>query len=408
MADAPNKELIFAEGCGDCGERRVDLPAPFPDIPDDFDWLARDYDSIRLFMMEELAHRFPARKRWTPADMEVVIVEALAAALDRLSHSLDIVHGEAFLESARRPQSVRRLLALIGYDAAARIDPALFADLPALPRNPDGTPGTETPEEAVERLWTLVPEEMERARDAGPRLIGEQLRMVTLADHANTLAAHPLVERGKARLVWTGSWNTILVALLLPAARQLDDPLHVGAPAATPSELTAEVWSDTTAHHRERQIPLPPITEALTSRAILAVLVEKLRMIGAEIFLEDARLVPITFWLSAQAKPGFYRSEVRDGIAATLSAGPGGLFEPGNLDFGDAVYASNIIERAMAVEGVATACLNRFKRMGRGFGDQTDSGRIAIAPDEIAICQNEPGAPERGVFEVTVSGGEVG
>ena len=27
-----------------------------PQIEDDFDWMVRDYDSFRLFMMEELAH----------------------------------------------------------------------------------------------------------------------------------------------------------------------------------------------------------------------------------------------------------------------------------------------------------------------------------------------------------------
>ena len=67
----------------------------FPAIADDFDWRARDYDSFRLFMMQELAYRFPDRRRWTPADIEVVIVELLAAALDRASHALDAVHGRA-------------------------------------------------------------------------------------------------------------------------------------------------------------------------------------------------------------------------------------------------------------------------------------------------------------------------
>ena len=87
-------------------------------LGDDFDWLVRDYDSFRRFMLEELAARFPERTRWTPADMEVVLVEVLAAVLDQLSDMLDRVATESYLETARRPETVRRLLALIGFDAA--------------------------------------------------------------------------------------------------------------------------------------------------------------------------------------------------------------------------------------------------------------------------------------------------
>ncbi|MEM1302966.1 MAG: hypothetical protein AAGH17_10305, partial [Pseudomonadota bacterium] len=73
MADLPAPELRFESGCPDCGSRAAVLPLPLPRIDDDFDWKARDYDSFRLFMMQELASRFPERRRWTSADMEVVI-----------------------------------------------------------------------------------------------------------------------------------------------------------------------------------------------------------------------------------------------------------------------------------------------------------------------------------------------
>ena len=41
--------------CPDCGVREVHLPAPLPKVGDDFDWLVRDYDGFRMFMLEELA-----------------------------------------------------------------------------------------------------------------------------------------------------------------------------------------------------------------------------------------------------------------------------------------------------------------------------------------------------------------
>ena len=129
MAELADPVLSFEGGCPDCGDRRAVLPLPLPQIANDFDWRARDYDSFRLFMMQELAYRFAERRRWTPADVEVVIVEVLAAALDRASHALDAVQAERYLETARRPQSVRRLLKLIGYDVVQRIAKASLANI---------------------------------------------------------------------------------------------------------------------------------------------------------------------------------------------------------------------------------------------------------------------------------------
>ena len=120
MADLREPVLKFvAGGCPDCGERGVTLPRPLPAVGDDFDWRARDYDGLRRSMLEELAARFPERRRWTPGDMEVVLVELLAAALDQLSDMSDRVAAEACLDTARNPRSVRRLLELTGYDAVA-------------------------------------------------------------------------------------------------------------------------------------------------------------------------------------------------------------------------------------------------------------------------------------------------
>ena len=150
MAATPVPDLRFAPSCSDCGLREVLLPEPLPPLGDDFDWLVRDYDGFRLFILEELAARYPERRRWTPADLEVVIVEALAVVLDQLSDMLDRAHAEAFLETARQPQSVRRLLAMIGYDAVA-----LAADRAQIP---DATgPVSEGESEKRQRLSAFHP-----------------------------------------------------------------------------------------------------------------------------------------------------------------------------------------------------------------------------------------------------------
>jgi hypothetical protein len=156
MAELPPPKLLFDESCdcGDCAAREISLPRPLPPPGDDFEWLVRDYDGFRAFMMEELAARFTERTRWTPADMEVVIVETLAVVLDQLSNMLDRVTSEGFLATARRPQSVRRLLKMIGFDAVRDAN-------------------VSTPEE-LERLWLTSPHLMEAAREQGPRQIHTQ------------------------------------------------------------------------------------------------------------------------------------------------------------------------------------------------------------------------------------------
>jgi len=396
MAELPEPDVIFDDGCPDCGERRVVLPLPIPGVEDDFDWLARDYDSFRLFMMQELASRAPDRSHWTPADMEVVIVEVLAAALDRMSHGVDRVQGERFLDSARRPGSLRRLLALIGYDPTAQV----AAQLGKLPKD--------TTAQDIEAFWRAKPVEMERARIEGPLRIGEQRRMVTLDDYATTLTAHPLVALARARLVWTGSWQTILVSTVQTNDYALDAVLILGD-TKDKNGISNDLWKQVRDHHDALALPLPDIqTSQVTPRRVLRPLIDAYRMIGTEVFLERAKPAPVAIVLSVRAKPGYFRTEMRQALSQVFASDRGGYFEPGAHRFGEALYASDIIEAAMQVEGVAVACLNGFRRLGRGFGDSTKAGVIPVADDEYIQCLNERGNPDGGRIEITVNGGELG
>ena len=400
MAELNDPILEFEGGCPDCGERVAVLPIPIPGVANDFDWTSRDYDSFRLFMMQELAYRFPDRRRWTPADMEVVIVELLAAALDRASHALDTVQAERYLETARRPQSIRRLLKLIGYDAVKRTDPEILEDLPP---PLDGV--TESEDQKLERYWRLKPSEMEKARKEGPRLTQEVRRMVTLVDHQTLLEEHPLVARARARLVWSGAWYTVLVAALLENNLKLDDPL---GPVVNdvPSMLNEDLWLEIEKFHRIENLPLPPLNDNLTARRLLRVMIEQNRMVGSEVFLETAKPAAITFALSVRAKKGYFRSELKQALNQVFTSDEGGFFELGRMKFGEDLFASDIIEATMAVEGVEVACLNRFKRVG-DYPDRTAAGVIEVAEDEYVLCLNERLQPEKGTYRITVNAGEI-
>jgi hypothetical protein len=390
VAELPAPRLLFDGTCPDCGRRQIVLPRALPEVGDDFDWRVRDFDSFRAFLLQELAGRFPQRGRWSPADVEVTLIEALAAVLDQFSDTLDRVAAEAFLETARRPASVRRLLEMIGYDAVelARDDGAIAAA--------DGlAPEAERQKlaEGLDALWLRNPHLMDEARRAGPRAIHTQRRMVTTADYAELLEEHPLVERAHAWSSWTGSWATVQVAVVAIGDRILDED----SPDAS--------WPEIASFHGHRDLRLPDRSPAPTIRSVLRPYVEAYRMIGQEVVLRDAVPVALTFSLSIRVSETFFQSEVRQAVHEALGTGPGGFFEPGRLAFGEDVHVSDLIETLMALDGVESVCVNRFKRLGSQFPDQTAAGRITLDGLELAVCDNDPGEPSRGFFRLVLHGG---
>jgi len=408
MADAPVANLVFSGSCPDCGERRMVLPPPLPAVGDDFDWRTRDYDSFRRFMLEELFARFPERDRWTDGDIEVVIVEALAAVLDQLSDMADRIAAEAYLETARRPESVRRLLKFIGYDAfqLARnrgVGPFAAGDI------------TDDPE-AIRRFdqyWLDNPTVMDVARNTGPRTIHRQRRMVSTGDYATRLDEHPLVLRANAWSTWTGSWHTVRVAIIAWGGRLIDaagtDPTPAGSDY--PPDIRAEVRD----FHKSRGLPWPDPTDEdafwqsnPAIRTLLRPYVDGYRMTGQEVLLEDAVPAPITIALSILVAERYFRSEVRRAVQDALSTRPGGFFEPGRLRFGEDLYAADVFQAVMAVEGVDNVCLNRFKRVGSQFADQTERAVIVFDGLEIAVCENDPRRPDRGFYRLELHGGRAG
>lgn len=394
MADAPAIMLRFEGACPDCGVREVHLPPALPLLGDDFDWALRDYDGFRIFMLEELAARFPERRRWTPADLEVVLVEVLAAMLDQLSDMTDRVAGEAYLETARRPDMVRRLLQLIGYDAvtAAQVRP----DAPEALKRAQGEAGVH----ALEQFWRGNPHAMQQAKRAGPRAIHDQKRMVTVADYALRLREHPLVLDAHAWRDWTGSWYTVRVTVIGSGNAGLDEtPVY-------PAELQRQVE----AFHVRIGLALPVFDAATppSIRAIVRPYVDAFRMVGQEVMLQDAVYVGIYMAISVRVADNFFQSETRHAITQALGSGPAGFFQPGRHGFGEDLYASDVIATLMRLDGIRHVCLNRFKRVGSQFPDRADAGFITLDGFEVAVCNNAAGGPDMGYFRLTLHGGRSG
>ena len=407
MANNPEVNLHYKDGCGDCGKRYVELPAPLPPVADDFDWDVRDYDGFRLFMLEELAARFPERRSWTPADMEVVLVETLSVVLDQLADMNDRVQAEAFLETARRPDTVRRMLEMIGYNPVEHIDESL---LESIAKNEPHL----TKEQKVEILWSYYPSLMDEAKAAGPRSIHRQQRMVTQEDYKHQLSGHPLLMASDAYSRWSGSWTSHFIVVRLINKLSLDTLLskeNIAAQAQGEEEREDEFQRFS--HSLEKYYAGQEITPVIaipgnTCRNLLQDIIQRQRMIGQEVILQDALLVGIVLSISIRIAGDYYRSEIEYAVRELLVDQSDGFFAPGYLQFGEDVVASDIIESLVTLDGIESVCINRLKRVGSAFNDQSGSGRVKLEGYEVAVLEDDVSLPERGALKVTLHGGKSG
>ena len=396
MAQNPEIELVYAGACPDCATRVADLPQKLPEVGDDFDWLLRDYDGFRLFMLEELIAKYPERTRWTPADVETALVEVMADILDRLSDSVDRVFAEGFLETARRPESVRRLLKFIGYDILTitkeKSEPPF--DVPA------HVDDQRSDEQRFDQYWLDNPTKMEEARVLGPREIQTQKRMVTLDDYVSRLQEHPLVLRAQSWQTWGGSWPVIYVAVIAWQRKDIDDTQDL--------EYPYNIIEEVEDFHQHRSLALVDLTQSPSIRSVLRPYLDAYRMAGQEVILQSAVEVGISISISIEVRSNYFKSELRRAVEQALSTEPGGFFEPGRLRFGEDLYAGDLFETLMAIDGVDNICLNRFKRIGKRFADQADFGRIKLDGLEVAVCDNDLDNPARGYFRLKLNGGRKG
>jgi hypothetical protein len=378
----------------------VELPAPLPEVGDDFDWDVRDYDGYRLFMLEQLAARFPERRNWTPADMEVVLVEALAVVLDQLSDMHDRIQAESFLETARRPDTVRRMLEMIGYKPRLHAGPEVGDN------------------QALEKLWHYYPHLMQEAKRLGPESIQQQRRMVTEEDYRDQLLPHPLVLDADAYTVWSGAWHSHVVAVRLINNLLLDEPLSkqkIAGDALDPDQAFERFRAELLAYYQDQElvdedqpnIRLPQILGS-SARTLLRHVIERQRMVGQEVLLRDALLVGIVLSISVRIAGDYFRSEIQDEVRAALVDQSDGFFAPGKLEFGEDLVASDLIEVLMALDGVESVCINRMKRVGSIHGDQSGSGRIVLEGHEVAVLEDDTTRPERGSLRIQLHGGKPG
>lgn len=369
---APRLRLDFkkaSDGTWSAGRTVENLPRELPVCEDDFDWRQRDWDSIRVAMLQDLKRSFPQRDTWSDSDLESVLVELLAYGLDMLSDKADRVMREAFLETAADPDRLKRFIDFIGYNA--------FADLP------EGVTD-------IAAWWREHPQAMERARRNAPASVVQQERMVTVEDYRIRLEDHPLVKQALATSSWDGSSEVITVTLILSEGLELDSPLIEGA-------LSEELFEALRDFHRALDLTsshtglcwMPEPDGTTTPRILLKRYIDLYRMAGRRVVLKNVESVPIDLRLSVSVADNFYESEILIELKRVLSAEPGGFFEPGRLRFGEPVTMGDIMEWTMAVEGVANVQIERLKALGNR-PDLSGLGYVSLRSNEVATIGTPP------------------
>ena len=220
----------------------------------------------------------------------------------------------------------------------------------------------------------IDPESLEEVRQYAPQAFRVQERAVTEEDYAIKAQQYPDVnypdvQRAAATRRWTGSWYTMFVT----ADRMNGGPVD------------------------------EPFEEGLRSH------LEKYRLTGHDLEVDAPQLVPLDIRMSVCVKPDHFAGNVKKRLlevfGSSTSSNEKGFFHPDNFTFGQSVYLSQLLAKAMSVDGVkwvdilSTDYDHRFQRWGRAAGDEIQEGRIPMGRLEIAQLDNDPSRPENGRLE---------
>jgi hypothetical protein len=167
------KPFSFKAGCPMDLDCEVDESCP-PEPVDGpvIDYLAKDYASFRRLLLDLATTCVPGWTERHEADLGVALVELLAHVADNLSYYQDAVANEAFLETARHRESVRRHVKLIDYQMHEGANARSFVHLEVARSGtvPAGTAVLSRIARPVEAGTVMPPGPVIAASDGGPAL----------------------------------------------------------------------------------------------------------------------------------------------------------------------------------------------------------------------------------------------
>ena len=236
----------------------------------------------------------------------------------------------------------------------------------------------DAPPDAILSVWNPFdvvngrdPEPPDVIRRAAPEAYrARQLRAVTLADYRRRAEEVPGVSRAVASYAWTGSWQTVRIAV---------------DPAGTTT--------------------LSPTLSGALSDHLSAV-----RLIGEDLEIRPPRFVPVVVEIALCVHPDYWPLDVRAVLEeefsdARTADGRPGFFNPDHWTFGQPLRRSAIAGRLHAVAGVAHAIEMRMRRFETADPDGPPPEVLPAAFDEIFMAMNDPDHLERGSVAFDLRGG---
>jgi hypothetical protein len=200
-------------------------------------------------------------------------------------------------------------------------------------------------------------------RDAPQAYAAESRRAVLVSDLPSFALVVPGVARAAARRDWSGSWPVGVVSVESRTDR--DDP---------------------------------------TLDAAVEQVMDAVRMAGTEVVVVPATPIGLLLALTVCLTPGTDASVARLAILAALRPGsPRAVFAPASHPLGTSVYVSTVVAAVAAVRGVDAVRVTEARRLSEPAG--TLHQVLPMGPAEIALCDDDAGAPDRGRIDLTLEGG---
>jgi hypothetical protein len=123
-------EFSFKQGCPsdfDCRPRHDCPEEVMVDWP--VDYLARDFESLRIALLEFSAQRYPDWQERIPADVGSMIAELMAALGDELGYVQDRYAREGYLETLSQRRSLAEFTRLVDYQIDEGLSPRTWLQL---------------------------------------------------------------------------------------------------------------------------------------------------------------------------------------------------------------------------------------------------------------------------------------
>jgi hypothetical protein len=217
-------------------------------------------------------------------------------------------------------------------------------------------------------LGGTEPQALEDARFNAPYAFLAPQRAVTEDDYVRLVEQHPQVIHAAARLRWVGSGPVVFVYVQRHGGKSID--------VAFNKELT--------------------------------MFMDDYRLAGHQFAIHEPFFVALTILVRVYLARRASSNIVNTALIDAFGTAPGAFFFPDNFTFGQPLYYSQLIARAMQIPGVQRTEIVQCRRFGSSYAEQQSAmpiGHFALQPLEIIRVANDPGAPQNGTIQFVLEGG---